>query len=152
MACRPNVIQHMMDTEPQQRTTASVLVVDDHPVFVVGLTRLLFERGPYDVASSGTAAQALAYVQQEKADVVLVDIALPDKSGLWLIQSIHNVKPELPCLVLSGYSIGLYVQEAIRNGARGYVLKDDVPGILEGIRAVLGGGTYFSEALRNDGK
>jgi DNA-binding NarL/FixJ family response regulator len=80
--------------------------------------------------------------------LALIDISLPGRSGLWLAKAIAEKQPGVPCLMLSGYPITLYVREAMASGARGYILKDDVPGILEGIHQVLAGGTFISQALR----
>ena len=83
-----------------------------------------------------------------EVDLVLIDISLPGRNGIWLVNALREIKPRLPCLVLSGYASKHYVEQAMDAGARGYVLKEDVPGILEGIRLALTGGVYISEALR----
>ncbi len=127
----------------------TILVVEDHPVFVVSLTRLLRERGNYEVATARTTEEAVDRLTQLKVDLALIDIALPGRSGIWLIKELRNLQPDLPCLMLSGLSAGLYVQQSMEAGARGYVLKDDVPGILDGIQTALDGGTFISEALRS---
>ncbi len=126
----------------------TILVVEDHPLFVESLTRLLREQGKYEVIATGTTEQAIARLKDAKIDLALIDISLPGRSGIWLLHACRDLKPDLPCLVLSGLSVALYVQQSMAAGARGYVLKDDVPGILEGIQAVLGGGTFISEAVR----
>ncbi len=126
----------------------SILVVEDHPIFIQSLTRLLREHGHYDVEAVATTEQALAQLQAAKPDLALIDISLPGRSGITLVKALHDSNPSLPCLILSGHASGLYVQESMDAGASGYVLKDDVPGILEGIRVALDGGTYISGALR----
>ena len=126
----------------------TILVVEDHPVFVVGLSRLLREQGSYEVASAGSTEEALRHVEASTVDLLIVDVSLPGRSGIWLIKAVQEKNPSLPCLILSGYSDPLYVERAMAAGARGYVLKDDVPGILEGVKKVLAGGTYISQPLR----
>lgn len=128
----------------------SILVVEDHPLFIQSLTRLLREQGHYEVSTAGSAEQAVERLKQMDADLVLIDVSLPGRSGITLLSAVRDLKPSLPCLILSGLWTARYVQESIAAGARGYILKDDVPGILEGIRAALNGGTFFSEALKRE--
>ncbi len=126
----------------------SILVVEDHPLFVQSLARLLRNRGNYEVTAARTGEQAVELLEETQADLVLIDISLPGRSGIWVLKAIRAQQPNLPCLMLSGFSTALYVQESMKAGARGYILKDDVPGILNGIQAALEGRTYISEAVR----
>ena len=125
----------------------TILVIDDHPIFRKSLDRLLRTYGNYEVVTAASSEQALEMVQHNKFDLALIDVSLPARSGIWLVERIREVRPELPCLMLSGLANMVYVQQSIEAGARGYVLKDDVPGITEGIRVVLDGGTFISDAL-----
>jgi DNA-binding NarL/FixJ family response regulator len=81
-------------------------------------------------------------------DLVLVDVSLPTMNGIQLVSKIRELFPEMLCLMLSGHLTPFYVQRAMEAGARGYVLKDDIPGVLEGVERVLSGEIYISEALR----
>ncbi len=126
----------------------SILVVEDHPVFVQTLARLLRNRGNYEVTAVRTGEEALPLLEQSHANLVLIDISLPGRSGIWVLKAIRGQKPDLPCLMLSGFANAQYVKESMEAGARGYILKDDVPGILEGIEAALHGKTFLSEAVR----
>ena len=69
-------------------------------------------------------------------------------SGIDLVRQIRTEFPHIRCLVLSGHMTQMYVERALDVGAYGYVLKDDVDGIVEGIRRVLNGEIYLSSALR----
>jgi DNA-binding NarL/FixJ family response regulator len=126
----------------------SILVVEDHPVFVQSIVHLLESRGGFETTAVQTAEQAIDRLPQLRADLVLIDVSLPGMSGIRLIKAVHDVNPAMPCLMLSGHVAANYVQQSMAAGARGYVLKDDIPGILEGIRQVLAGGTYISEAVQ----
>ncbi len=126
----------------------SILVVEDHPVFVQSLSRLLRERGSYEVMAAATGEQAFDLLDQSQVDLMLIDISLPGRSGLWLLKKVRERRPELPCVMLSGFATAQYVKQSMDEGARGYVLKDDVPGILEAIRAALDGKTFVSEAVK----
>ncbi len=125
----------------------TILAIDDHPFFLIALTRLLCELGKHQVATAVSACTALERLRQEDFDLVLIDISLPDCNGLDLLREIRELKPELPCVMLSGYSSRRYAQEALQAGARGYVRKEDTCGLLEGIQVVLAGGIFQSSAL-----
>lgn len=127
---------------------ASILVVDDNPILIRSLERLLRERGGYNVTTVRTTEQAAENLRFASFDLVMIDIYMPGRNGFWLLKLIHEKWPTLPCLMLSGIVEKLYVREAMADGARGYILKDDVPGILDGVRAALGGGTFISVAVR----
>lgn len=126
----------------------TILVVDDHEAFVRSLSSMLRGRGGYEVQTARTAEDALEWVQDAGADLALIDISLPGRNGIWLAKALREIKPGLPCLMLSGYESRVYVEQALEAGARGYVLKEDVPGILDGIKLAMTGGVYISEALR----
>jgi DNA-binding NarL/FixJ family response regulator len=127
---------------------ATILVVEDHALFVQSLTRLLRERGKYDVIAVSSGEQALQHLSDANFDVALIDVSLPGINGIDLVAEIHQKKPALPCLMVSGHMTTSYVQQSMASGARGYVLKEDIPGILEGIKQVMRGGTFVSRSLR----
>ncbi len=127
---------------------ATILVVEDHPAFAQSVARLLHERNHYDVEILRTGEDALEHLQDRDVDVVLIDISLPGRNGVWLARALHGLKPSLPCVILSGYANKVYVDQALEAGARGYVLKEDIQGLLAAIREALTGGVYISEALR----
>lgn len=129
--------------------TLKVFIVEDHFVMRETLGYLI-KREPglavCGVAETGEAAfQQLATVA---ADLVLVDLSLPGMNGIDLIQRLQARQPDLPCLILSGHTEVTYIRQALAAGARGYVLKGNPPEIVEGIRAVGGGGTYLSAAVQ----
>ncbi len=126
------------------------LLVEDHPAVAEVLARLLCVRGGYEVQVAGSAEEALIDLPDRPFDLALIDIRLPGRSGLWLTQQLHQLQPALPLLIVSGFDDRTLVDRSVEAGASGYVLKDDVPGILEGVRAVMTGGTYFSKSLRGD--
>ncbi len=129
---------------------ASILVVEDHAIFVHALVRLLRDRGRYDVTAVGSGEEALERLLPpgDQFDVALLDVSLPGVNGIDLVSRIHEKRPALPCLMVSGYMAPHYVSLSMAAGARGYVLKEDISGILEAIRQVLRGGTYISHALQ----
>jgi DNA-binding NarL/FixJ family response regulator len=128
----------------------SILLVEDHAIFAKVLARLLSRTGDFKVASIANSAEiALQKLPEQEFNLALVDVFLPKMSGISLVALIHDRYPDLPCMMLSGHMLEHYVQQALKAGARGYVLKDKSEEILEGIRHVLKGETYVSRELRN---
>jgi DNA-binding NarL/FixJ family response regulator len=129
---------------------ASILLVEDHAMVASSLSRVLQERGQFDVAAvAGSGEAALEKLEALQVDLVLIDVSLPQMSGIELVGAIRQRDQALPCLMLSGHVSTHYVERAMAAGANGYVLKDSIPGILEGIEHVLGGETFISEELRD---
>ena len=95
-----------------------------------------------------TGVEALQKLPQGNPDVVLVDMSLPNMSGLELIERLQEQFPELRSLVVSGHDEAVHAEPALRAGARGYVMKGDPPAIIEAIRQVLQGEVYLSDRAR----
>jgi DNA-binding NarL/FixJ family response regulator len=130
---------------------ASILVIEDHAVFGKALVRLLTEKANVKVVGVlQSAEEALEKLPSLNVDLVLIDVSLPVMNGIQLANEIHKQYPDLLCLMLSGHLTPFYVQRSLEAGARGYVLKDDIPGVLEGVERVLEGEIYISDALRNE--
>jgi DNA-binding NarL/FixJ family response regulator len=130
---------------------ASILVIEDHVVFGKALVRLLTEKANVEVLGVvRSAEEALEKLPSLNVDLILVDVSLPTMNGIQLVNEIHKQYPNLSCLMLSGHLTPFYVQRSLEAGARGYVLKDDIPGVLEGVQRVLEGEIYVSNALRDE--
>jgi len=130
---------------------SSILIVEDHTVFANAMQRLLAGKTALEIVGIvQSGEEALKKLSELKVDLVLVDVSLPAMSGIDLVQQIHRKFPHLPCLILSGHMTPKYVKRSLEMGASGYILKDDVKGILEGIRSVLAGEIYVSQALRRN--
>lgn|SRR5689334_9693975 len=130
---------------------SSILIVEDHMLFANAMQRLLAGKTDLeivDIVQSGE--EALKKLPELKVDLVLVDVSLPTMNGIDLVQQIHTEFPHIRCLILSGHMTSTYVKRALGVGASGYILKDDVNGILEGIRRALDGEIYVSQTLRRN--
>ena len=132
-------------TTPRRR----ILIVDDHPVVREGLTQQLNREPDLRVcAEASNAPQALAAVEEQKPDLVLVDLNLPGRSGLELIRDVRAVAPQLPMLVLSMHDESVFAERVLRAGGRGYVSKEaGGDKLMEAIRRVLSGQIYVSETV-----
>jgi DNA-binding NarL/FixJ family response regulator len=123
-----------------------VYIVEDHTVVVEGLRVLLQNEKDIKIAgSSGTAAACLKYFASNTADVLLMDINLPDMSGVDLCQLIKTRNKEVMVLALSTFNQGIYMNKIMENGASGYLLKNITrQELIDGIKTVNNGGVYFS--------
>jgi DNA-binding NarL/FixJ family response regulator len=123
--------------------------VDDHPMMRKGLAQLIDNEPDLKVsAEADTAGQAIDLVAKQKFDLALLDISLPDKSGLELIKDIHALSPELPMLVVSMHDEMIYAERVLRAGGRGYIMKQEGGGkFLDAIRQVLSGQVYVSQQM-----
>ncbi len=102
-----------------------VMVVDDHPAFRDGLSRLLQEENDLEVvATPGDGKEAVELAPKLKPDVIVMDISMPNMNGIEAAKIIKNEAPEIAILMVSAYSYPSYVLAALRAGAAGYLLKN----------------------------
>lgn len=123
-----------------------VLVVDDHPIFRQGVKQILENRSDVIVAGEANdGEQALLMVRDNDYDIVLLDIVLPGKSGLHVLEDLRSLKPDLPILVVTMHSEKQFAMKALKSGASGYLTKDRAPNeLLEAIQRVSKGSSYIS--------
>lgn len=123
-----------------------VLIVDDHPMMREGLSlRLSLQAGFQVCGEAPTEANALALVEQESPDLVLVDISLKRGNGIDLIKQIKTRHPKIKMLVVTGFDESLYAERALRAGAHGYLNKQESnEKLLEAIETVLAGRLFIS--------
>jgi len=127
-----------------------IFIVDDHPVFCLGMTELINKEADLEVVGSEeTAAAAIEVIEKMRPDLVIVDISLKDSDGIDLVREISRRHPELPTLVLSMYDESLYAERAMLAGASGYIMKQEaIPAVVKAIRHVLDGNLYASEKVK----
>ena len=125
----------------------TILIVDDHTLFREGL-RAIIERGPgYEIiGEAGNSRQGLQMVEKYKPDLALVDISLPDRSGIELTRDIVKLSAKTRIMIVSMHSKTDYIVRAFQAGATGYVIKESAASkLLQGIGSVLKG-DYFMDA------
>ncbi|WP_203582145.1 response regulator [Microbacterium hibisci] len=125
-----------------------VLVVDDHPVYRRGLGTLL-EASGYDVVGEvGSAAEAIAWARRTCPDAVLMDLGLPDGSGIDATARIVGERPATRIIVVTMFDDDGSVRRALAAGAAGYVVKDAAPSeILAALAAALEGATVIGSGV-----
>lgn len=131
--------------------TLRVLIGDDHRIVREGLKQVLAEAEDIAVVAEATTGdEVLAQVRAAGSgalDAVLLDIALPGRDGLDVLQSLKREQPDLPVLMLSTYPERQYAVRCIRLGAAGYLNKSaDPDDMVAAVRKVAGGGLYVTPA------
>lgn len=126
-----------------------IAIVDDHAIVRAGLRMVLEADGNFAVVGEAdTASGGIELVRQEQPDVLLVDINLPDDSGLRVAEAVRRNHTAVRVLILSVHDDQEIVRESVRIGAHGYLRKDTTPADLRAaIRAVHNGDAYFSPSV-----
>jgi DNA-binding NarL/FixJ family response regulator len=126
-----------------------VLIVDDHAVVRAGLRlRLDAEEDIEAVGEAGSGREAIFEARSLKPDVILLDLVMPDQSGLEVLPTLLQEGPESKVLILSMQDDPEYVRQAFSSGASGYVLKEAADTeVVAAIREVAGGGRYVNPEL-----
>ena len=126
-----------------------ILIIDDHEVVRRGVQHILEESFPHvEVGEAETAQKGIAAVRQEPWDLAIVDISLPDQSGLELLCELHSTAPQLPLMVLSLHPEEQYAVRAFRAGAKAYLTKHTAPEELtRAVKQVLSGRMYVTASI-----
>jgi DNA-binding NarL/FixJ family response regulator len=126
-----------------------ILIADDHAIVRAGLKQFIAGAGDLQVtgeASSG--AETVELVRDGEFDIVLLDIRMPDGSGIDTLRRLKEMRPELSVLMLSGFAEDQYALNLLRAGAAGYVTKEAAPSeLVKAIRTVMVGRKYVSPEL-----
>lgn len=134
-------------TKSTTTSKIELLIVDDHPLFRRGLKNAFSETTDIhviDEAEDGNTA--MSRIRELQPDVVLLDIALPGKSGLDVLKQIKSEFQKLPVLILSVYPEDQYAVRLFKAGASGYLCKDsDIDLMLEAVRKVAQGGVFATQ-------
>lgn len=131
-------------SSPQQ---IRLLIADDHQIVRAGIAQFVAEEGDMVVAAQAASGdEVLDLVRHNSFDVVMLDISMPDKSGIDTLRVLRQTHPDLPVLMLSGFPEEHYAVNLLRAGASGYIAKDADPSeMIRAIRIVARGKRYLSE-------
>lgn len=148
-----------MEKEPKQSSNSksdrseliSLLIVEDHPVVVEGLQIMFNSSGRFRVEGvAGTGKECYRLLEYLTPDVLLLDINLPDISGIDLCKNIIAKHPSQKILALTTFNERVFIQQMLDNGALGYVLKNaSSEEIMEGVTSVSKGKRFICEDAEN---
>jgi two-component system invasion response regulator UvrY len=126
-----------------------VLLLDDHPLVRRGLVETIREAFPNSQIGEASNSQiGLEMIWREQWDIVLLDIAMPGRSGLDFLKEIRQERPKTPVLMLSTYSEDQFAIRSLRSGANGYLTKEVVEQeLVTAIKRLLAGGKYIRASL-----
>jgi len=137
----------------------TVCIVDDHVIVREGLKKLLEANKEISVVGeAGTAEEALRQVRATNPDILLLDIGIPGRSGIFVLKKMSEESLKTKIIVLSMYTDAEYIQEAVRLGVSGYLVKHSASDVVIGaIQSVMAGQSFFSpevssylkDAIRN---
>jgi DNA-binding NarL/FixJ family response regulator len=128
-----------------------ILIADDHPLVRKGMSTILAGEPDFEVVGQATdGAEAIELAAQLQPDLILMDLQMPNVTGVTATREILNSNPDIRILVVTLFEDDDSVFLALRAGARGYVLKDaDEEDLIQAIRAVAGGAAIFSQSIAN---
>jgi DNA-binding NarL/FixJ family response regulator len=126
-----------------------ILIVDDHPLYRDGLKSLLSRHPSFETAGeAGGFLEGLRLARKLKPDLALLDISLPDGSGIELARELRKILPQVGMIIVSMHSKIDFIAAAFQAGAAGYVAKESgADRILQAIESVAAGGQYLDSAL-----
>lgn len=127
----------------------TIAIVDDHPIVIEGLTRLLSKTPSFEIIGGFTSGhQFTSFLKTTPVKIVLLDIILPDGSGIEICKDIKAISPSTVVLVFSNHRERSAIMKMLANGANGYILKDaSIDEIINCIGQALNGQIAFSKAI-----
>lgn len=126
-----------------------VLVADDHTIVRAGISKIINDHPSMEVldeASSG--AEVLELVGDKSYDIIILDINMPNISGLDALKQLQSIQPDTPVLILSMYPESQYATRTLKAGASGYLTKEAAPeNLIQAIQKVVSGGRFITPEL-----
>lgn len=126
-----------------------ILIADDHPIIRKGLSQIIKDEPDMEViAEVSDGFEALEKLRNHKFDIAILDISMPKKTGVEILEQLKLEKIKTRILILSVYSEEQYALRVIRTGAKGYLTKESAPDeLVKAIRKIIDGETYISSII-----
>lgn len=125
-----------------------ILVCDDHSMIRVGLKQVLLKALGVVVGEAQNAQEVIEQVRGKNWDAVIMDITMPGRSGLDILQDIQLARPKLPVLIMSMHDENQFAVRVLKAGAAGFISKHSVPEeLIKAVHKILAGGKYVSPSV-----
>ena len=126
-----------------------IMIADDHPIFRSGVKEILGREKDVElIGEADNGRKVLELARKQRWDVIVLDITMPGKGGLEVLEELRREQPKLPVLILSAHPEDQLALRLLKAGAAGYLTKDKAPEVLlAAIRKVLAGDKYISDSL-----
>lgn len=129
----------------------TIILVDDHSLVRDGIRALLESESDLDVIGEGAdGLEAISLVKEKKPDILIVDIRMPNMTGIEAVEKLSASSPDVKCIILSMHDSEEYILQSVAAGAKGYLLKDTGKAeFIKAIHTVQEGGKYYSGDISN---
>ena len=129
--------------------TRKILIVEDHPIFRMGMCELINREKDLTVCGSAEdVPEAMALVESEKPDLIILDLSLKNSNGMTLIRDLSKYHKEIPVLVLSMHEESLHAERCLLAGAKGYLMKHETKdSVIKAIQRIFAGKKYISQRV-----
>jgi DNA-binding NarL/FixJ family response regulator len=133
----------------EQSNSIKILIADDHTMFVDGIESILIQEQDLSIIGRCYDGKCvLDFIKSREPDIILLDVNLPDMSGIEVCKQVLQKNAHIKILVISMFNEESYVSEILNNGAKGYVLKNTGrEELLKAIRTIHKGESYFSKEV-----
>jgi DNA-binding NarL/FixJ family response regulator len=129
-----------------------MMLVDDHPIVRRGVRDILAEAFPKSsIEEVGSGGEAMSKIRSHRWDLVILDLTLPDGSGLDVLEQVRDIQSQLPVLILSMHAAEQFARRAIAAGAAGYLTKDTADTeLVTAVTKIIRGATHFGPDILED--